>query len=199
MKSDLYYKECILLGKNNHSTIINMKEKRGYSSSIVLNDQTLWIVGGETGRRSRNRSNLFNTTEFITMDKNNTVHQSDGPELPFPISCHCMVQLNSSSIYLIGGETAINAQSKKTWILRDPMKNFTITEGPSMLDTNRFTATCGKMRLNDTDVIVVAGGYNHSNPKHFYQSVELLYPSGWREGNINSHFTLTNHSLVCKL
>ena len=161
-----------------------MKEKRGYSSSVVLNDQTLWIVGGESGSRNRKSSKLFNTTEFITMDKNKTLHQSNGPELPFPISCHCMVQLNSSSIYLIGGETAINVQSKKTWILRNPMeKNFTITEGPPMLDTNRFTATCGKMRVNNTDVIVVAGGYNHSDYKHFYQSVELLYPSGWRKGN----------------
>ena len=176
-----------------------MKHKRAYSSSIVLNEHTLWIVGGESGYRSRNTSTLFNTTEFITMDKNKTVYQSNGPELPFPISCHCMVQLNSSSIYLIGGETAQNVQSKKTWILKDPMKNFTIIEGPSMLDTNRFTATCGKMRVNNTDVIVVAGGYNHSDYSNFYQSVELLYPSGWREGNINSHFTLTNHSLVCKL
>ena len=56
---------------------------------------TLILVGGIGGDRSRNSS------EFISLDQES--NPLKGPDLPFNISSHCMIQFNSEAIYIIGG------------------------------------------------------------------------------------------------
>ena len=53
------------------------------------------LVGGIGGDRSRNSS------EFISLDQGS--NPLKGPDLPFNISSHCMLQFNSEAIYIIGG------------------------------------------------------------------------------------------------
>ena len=81
----------------------------------------------------------------------------DGPKLPFTVSYHSMVQVDSTSIYLIGGYQD-NKKSEKTWII-DAKNNFAIKEGPPM-NNPRNVHSCATMRLNNKIFIIVAGGWN---------------------------------------
>ena len=70
--------------------------------------------------------------------------------------------------------------SKKTWII-NPTNDFLITEGPTM-NVPRMQFACGKMKVGDKVIIVVAGGWNWLG----LTSVELLDPTsdkGWFFGN----------------
>ena len=157
-----------------------MTERRLYASSVVLNKNTLWIVGGRKGRSTIS----INTTEFITINSNQEINQTKGPTLPFGISNHCMIQYNSSAIYLIGGHKTSTEMSKEVWII-DPTKNFTLKEGPPLLNSSRFMGVCAKMKVNNKEIIVIGGGEVFSeNMDSFiaYDSVELLFPTGWVEG-----------------
>ena len=159
-----------------------MTQRRLFASSVVLNQNTLWIVGGENGPR-KNRT-YQDTTEFISIDSNQEISHKKGPTLPFGISKQCMVQYNSSAIYLIGGQINSNEMSKEVWII-DPTKNFTVTEGPPLLNSSRFMGACAKMNVNNTEIIVVGGGVvfsEHGDVFNAFDSVELLFPKGWVEG-----------------
>ena len=157
--------------------VINMTEPRLFASSVVLNKNTLWIVGGRKGRIKIST----NTTEFITINSNQEINQTKGPTIPFGISNHCMIHYNSSAIYLIGGQKTPTEMSKKVWII-DPTKNFTFEEGPPLLNSSRFMGACAKMRVNNTEIIVVGGGKVFGDGFIAYDSVELLFPNGWVEG-----------------
>ena len=50
--SDIIKDDCLLIEKQKNAMVINMTEPRLYPSSIVLNQNTLWIVGGEKGKRT---------------------------------------------------------------------------------------------------------------------------------------------------
>ena len=172
-------KECLLVGKNNQSTVsIKMGVARSYAASIIFNETTLWIVGGEQGGWTQH-----NSTEFITIDSKQQMTQAYGPELPFGISKHCMVKFNSTTIYIIGGSMGVGTISKKVWII-DPTQNFTMTKGPSLGGNKspksmEIFTSCGKMKYNDTDVIVVVGSRDYLE----LETVEILFPTGWVKGN----------------
>ena len=174
--------ECIIFGKRNY--YFNMTVSREYASSVVLNKDTLWIVGG------KNNNGWPNTTELIKIDSNQDVYHCNGIEMTFGISEHCMVQYNSSAIFLIGGiktknpffKWAFGELSKETWIF-DPTQDFDYKKGPSLINTNRYMFSCAKMKFNNTDIIVVAGGRNHMNVTDIYDSVEIFSPEfGWKVG-----------------
>ena len=86
-----------------------------------MNNNLLWVVGGHDGFSE------LSTTEFITLDQ----LPKPGPNLPFSISWHSMIQYDSNSIYIIGGKQDCT-NSKKTWIVNVNdlnIKNFKIQEG----------------------------------------------------------------------
>ena len=161
-----------------------MNISRSYASSVVLNKDTLWIVGGLNNKR------WSNTTELIKIDSNQEVYHCNGIEMTFGISEHCMVQYNSSAIFMIGGiktkhpffKWAFGELSKETWIF-DPTQDFDYKKGPSLINTNRYMFSCAKMKFNNTDIIVVAGGRNNMNVGEIYDSVEIFFPDlGWKVG-----------------
>ena len=106
-----------------------------------------------------------------------------GPDLPFTISEHSMIQYDEKSIYIIGGRQN-GSRSKKTWIV-DPTNGFEIKEikeGPS-LNNARAGHGCAKMTLNGRTVLVVAGGLGEGF--EILDSVEILDPSEnniWTQG-----------------
>ena len=60
-----------------------MLEQRANASSVILNQKnTLWVVGG------KDKFKIHNTTEFVSF------HQLsiEGPELPFTIHSHSVIQ-----------------------------------------------------------------------------------------------------------
>ena len=113
-----------------------MLEKRASAASIVLNNSTLWVVGGE--EETDNVRYISDTSEFITFEYTPIW----GPSLPFSVSEHCMIQFNENAIFLIGGIQDLTT-SNKTWII-DPTNGFKIKEGPA-LNFARTNHSCGKM------------------------------------------------------
>ena len=149
-----------------------MNEKRSGAASVALDQSTLWIVGG----RREFLGNGLNSTEFMKFDQPSV----KGPDLPFRIFGHSMIQYNEKSIYIIGGEQNGPFYSRKTWIV-DPTNEFQIKEGPS-LNEERADHGCAKMTLNGRTILVVAGGFGNNGR---LDSVEILDPSEnnvWTQG-----------------
>ena len=93
-----------------------------------------------------------------------------GPELPCSICQHSMIEVDSRTIYIIGGlqNGSLSSPSNKIWtidIISDNFSNEWI-EGPS-LNEPRYRHACCKMTLKGKTILVVVGGRNKS-------SVELL-------------------------
>jgi len=150
--------------KTSLGRVFDMNENRRYAASVVLNNDTLWVTGGNNGNKD------LSSTEFISFGQ----PSSRGPELPFSVNSHCMVQYDSSKVYLIGGyqsDRDNSETSKKTWII-DPTNGFVINRGPD-LNEERFYHSCGKFNYNGRDILIVAGGVNE---KGFLDSVEILDP-----------------------
>ena len=115
----------------------------------------------------------LNSTEFVSINQK----PIKGPDFPFTIRWHGMIQYDNNSIYLIGGFQN-DSVSKRTWIF-NPSNEFQIQEGPS-LKIERREHICGKIKIQGTHFLVVAGGINESY--EYLDSVELLDPlsnEGW--------------------
>ena len=171
-KSPNFCQDCFIIGQP--SIKMNMLNKRTSASSVVLNQNTLWIVGGRDGEFDH-----LCSTEYVKLGQ----LPVQGPELPFKISSHCMVKYSDNAIYIIGG-IQNGIISNKTWIV-DPSNGFKMTLGPS-LNTQRHGHSCGKMIANGKIILVVAGGSDVSS-LNYLKSVEILDPSsgqGWISGTI---------------
>ena len=157
-------RDCVAIGQPE----MKMIEKRCNAASVAIDQSTLWIVGGWNGR------NHSSSTEFIKLGQPSI----KGPNLPFRISGHSMIQYDEKSIYIIGGRQ--NGFSNMTWIV-DPTNEFRITEGPSF-NQGRYGHGCAKMTVNGRTILVVAGGYGYDG---VLDSVEILDPSEnnvWTQG-----------------
>ena len=197
------------------SKLTPMCTKRSRASSIVLNkisksesleksgstyfeyllrnneSEILWITGGMQQNRHPHSS-----TEFVTLSESQLFSRIIGPELPFTIYQHCMIEYDNNAIFLIGGvqngtgsfqERSVQ-HSKKTWIV-DPTNGFEIKEGPD-LNVARSFHCGGKMVVDGKVILFVAGGEGHGPASEFniLDSVEFLDPSsmehGWKLGKI---------------
>ena len=153
----------IILGSSNKIQLI---EGRRSASSVVLDQTRIWITGGINDKWKR-----LEFTEFISLGQ----PPEKGPKLPFTVTYHSMVQVNSKTIYLIGGYQNGKASSN-TWII-DPTKNFEIKEGPP-LKKPKYNCTIATMKLNGKIFIIVVGEVG--------RLVEILDTSlpgnGWKLG-----------------
>ena len=143
-------------------------------------NEYLWIVGG------KNQDNVrLNTSEFVYLNKKSV----EGPtlNLEFLIG-HCMVKLNDSAIFIIGGDNGKRTILEgtlgnfQTWIV-DPTNGFKFTEGPK-LNEMRYDSACGKYEDSGKTKLIVAGGYRYGTGEMY--SVETLDPSSpnnvWQYG-----------------
>ena len=156
--------DCVVIGKPE----MEMIEKRSGAASVALDQSTLWIVGGFNG-------NDLSSTEFIKLGQlfqSKLIFSAKGPDLPFRISGHSMIQYDEKSIYIIGGFQN-DRRTNKTWIV-DPTNEFQIKEGPSLIK-GRYGHGCAKMTLNGRTILVVAGGVDEDWKT--LDSVEILDPS----------------------
>ena len=152
----------------------------------IFTDQSLneylWIVGGQ------NQDNVkLNTSEFVYLNKKSV----EGPTLNLEfLFGHCMVKLNDSAIFIIGGDNGKITSSEgflptadfQTWIV-DPTNEFKFTEGPKLNEV-RYDSACGKYEDSGKTKLIVAGGYRYGNGEMY--SVETLDPSSpnnvWQYG-----------------
>ena len=166
--------DCVVIGQPKRKMI----EKRSGAASVAIDQNTLWIVGGQNG-------NDLRSTEFIKLGQPSV----KGPDLPFAISYHSMIQYDKKSIYIIGGGQN-GLLFKNTWIV-DPTNEFKITKGPS-LNNGRSHHSCAKMTLNGRTILVVAGGDGYGG---VLDSVEILDPSEnniWTQGLYLKSITVEN-------
>ena len=149
-----------------------MQSQRLFSAGLKLNDSTFWVTGG----MAKNDRHSLMSTEFITL-AGNKISSRKGPNLPTNFQTHCMIQMNSKSVLIIGGDIISNM----TWIVDNPMNDFQINRGPSMIEA-RGKQCCGKFYIENKVVIVVAGG--NYDPDEL--SCELLdttsIDNGWIPG-----------------
>ena len=102
---------------------IGLLEKRSGAATVAINQNTLWITGGE------NEYVDLNSTEFLTFLGEEQTSKK-GPDLPFTIERHGLVYFNEKSIYMIGGFQDRKI-SNRTWII-NLSEGFSIKEGPPM-------------------------------------------------------------------
>ena len=171
----LIYGGCDRYGKNfNNGIILGSNQEiplikgRWFASSVVLNETRLLVTGGVDEKWKD-----LNSSEFISLDQ----PPEDGPKLSFTTRGHCMVQVDSTSIYLIGGFQD-NRRSEQTWII-DAKNNFAIKEGPPM-NNRRSRHSSATMRLNNKVFIIVVGGWNS---KSHTEILDTSLPTNkWKTG-----------------
>ena len=190
--------EYIVLGKPN-KTLKLLEDRDEASVGVVINDKQIWLTGGrikgsgiinQGGRIILTGGDFKKSTEFVSLDQ----PPMQGPNLPFAISGHVMIQVDRKNLYMIGGgiksdnDDDSGKDKNKTWIL-DPSDNYKIKKGPS-LNCGRRSAACGKMIINGRIFIVVVGGYgkiieNH-NPYLFNMDGSPCNRPGYSMGPIFS-------------
>ena len=150
---------------------IQLYESRRCASGVVFDQKSLWLIGGFD-----DKGNAMTSTEFISLD-----HPPEkGPKLPINLCLFSAIQIDSKTIYLIGGHhffrnQVMNGQVaiNRTWTI-DPTNNFELKEGPPLKQTIGVNS-CATMRFNNKIFIVVVGN-----------SVEILDTSmpsnGWKLG-----------------
>jgi len=185
---DTYFQDYFVIGDyENKKTMVY---ERFASSSIVLNNCTLWVVGGHDGYLE------LSSTEFISMNK----PPVQGPGLPFTISWHTMVQYDSESIFIIGGKQDGQTTPSNRTMIVNPKDNFKAKPGPSLIQARAYHCSA-IMEINGENHIVVAGGdiSSSTNQRSVYlDSVELLNPlsgKGWQKGP-KLPFKLSQASMV---
>lgn len=120
----------------------------------------------------------------------NTVDAFDGKSwqslsnLPLPVSRHCMVTINATTLLSIGGLTG-DSRSSKTYFFNSESNQWSL--GPDLI-TPRDDLSCSTVNWKNPSngqvekVVVVAGGFNGA----VLSSVELLIINnierGWQDG-----------------
>jgi len=179
-----YYCECNQFVNGTWNLIASMNECKGDFASAVVSspntqDDMLIVSGGYSGIHALAAVEVFegqtwNIKKFVAM--------------PAATSCHCMVKINNTVLYAIGGTKTDTASSTRKTYFFNLLEN-KWTSGPQ-LGISRSYHSCGIMNwINPATgtkekVVIVAGGMagNYS----LLASVELLFldnpNSGWVSG-----------------
>ena len=146
--------ECSILGSN---MSVYLKEKRSFAASVVFNNNSLWITGGEDPQPT-------GTSEFVTLADGN-LYNYEGPRLPVNVLGHCMLALNETTFMLTGGGNSYEFETNTTLLMQEYW-----IEGPR-LEIPRRVHACGILNApNGTRYAVVSGGASVLSQ----QSVEFL-------------------------
>jgi hypothetical protein len=170
-----YTKSCHVVNEPGQSS--EMLEERIYSASLTLNSSHLWVTGGYN-----DGNGYLQTSEFVSIGQ----AAVKGPDLPYAVSDHCLVGVNSSTALLCGG---YNGQSLNECQYMD-LEDHSWSQGPSMM-TKRISHSCGIFKSaahQGRNIVITAGGYNYDDT--YLDSVELLDPTTnkWNAGNIYLDF-----------
>ena len=146
-----------------------MHERRAGASSVALDKDTILVAGGCDSINGE----CIKSTEIVS----NNQEPKRGPDLPFLVRGMRMVNVNKSTIIIIGGQNDNSCNFTNSTFIIDPTNNFKMNEGPFMQEA-RYRHSCGKICINGKIIVVAVGGYESN-------SVELLDLSsdqGWISG-----------------
>ncbi len=147
-------RECHVFAGNKSQETITLNSPRRYPAISVINEDSIIITGG------LNASNNLNDVSSAEIVSSTTLTASKLPDLPKPLSMHCMARINKTTLMALGGSSGLGHSSetffyltdKKTWII-----------GPTLIEP-RCDFLCGV--LNDStikgiQIMVVTGGYDN--------------------------------------
>ena len=168
--------KCYMLGSE--EPFATMMTIRSYAASIVLDDQTMWILGGLSWifdeQYMYSVSTSLSSTEYIFSDGRN----EEGPPMPMALYGHAMVKINETTSFLVGGY--IWGFSKNSWFYDGEW-----IDGPD-LEKGRYYHSVGIVRDPATyqDYLVVAGGYDGT----YLNDVKIMHVDAttWETGKLCS-------------
>ena len=158
-------RDCYLYQENGtFSTYYNvLNENRKGSVSLYVPNIGWWFTGGYDYLSA---SEIVNVYSLIS---------TPGPDLPKGLKHHCMVQINETHTFMIGGYNGSSYTTKT--IVFDWEKREWIQQGN--LNHARGFHSCGLHRNKD---VIVAGGYDYATLDTI-QVFDLDDPSaGWSQG-----------------
>merc|ERR1711892_725842 len=137
---------CYLLGRDGSwvTSSSQMTLERSWPAATELGD-SWWVTGGYDAS-----GNVLSSTEVLT---GNTWLNST--PLPTPLVGHCMVKINSSHVFIAGGQDRYNHPTAATYLYSSTSGTFSPLPGMAMA---RSDHSCG---ILGTDVWV--GGGLHGN------------------------------------
>jgi len=127
-------KKCYYYSENKWEIFGDLTDAKGYHDSAILPNGNLWVTGGY------NVNYHLSSTDIIDQDFN----VKQGPELPFTVSDHCIVNWNISHMLLTGGDGG--SFRRNTWYF--DLQNEIWTPGPSM-NYGRYKHGC--VSFEDTE------------------------------------------------
>ena len=185
-----------------------LREDRSLSASVFVPGVGWWFTAGSTYK---------STSEILNID---TLTSRPGPDMPKGLYLHCMVQVNDSHTFVIGGGGYNGNYFDETWLFNWENMEWT---SQSNLNVARNRHSCGLHRkdsgLHIKNKVIVAGGYNRYDDNLDLNSTEIFDldnpESGWKLGpnlpikmfhasmaNLNGHlilvggFTLTGSTSI---
>jgi hypothetical protein len=164
--------KCYSLQNNVWVSSASMNSVRVDAAAAQLQDGKLLVTGGGDASASSLKS-----AEMLIEEG----WESNIPSLPVTTYAHCMVNVNSTTVMVIGGTQNSQGYSGKTFYLTFGEENW--TEGPELKNKRRWHS-CGRIRRNKESQemsIVVAGGLDGSLT---LASVEILHEGSneWQTG-----------------
>ena len=150
---------------------MEMKSKRAYASSAVVDYNNLWLLGGKS---CNSDSCILSSTEYVHIDK----ESYSGPDLPVKMYGHVITAMNSTTYIVTGGgqdslrKTFYYSENSQDWIT-----------GPEMNQERRqHGAGLGTDTATSELYIAVTGGVKNSG--YYFGSVEILFlgDTEWKTG-----------------
>ena len=163
---------CYGLTSEKTTFVTHMSVWRWFAASIVINDNILWVTGGES-------YNLQLSTEYIRMSGS-----MPGPDLPMALWGHAVVAINSSCDMIIGGAYGYGADIHALTFYYDHIGGGGAwINGPTLMQARRsHAAGIVTDEVTDEKFVVVTGG---SYYPHYLDSTEILQDGNWLQGKIN--------------
>ena len=141
-----YISDCFIPGSAAIDPVVKLLTPREDSAAVTMNNHRLWVTGGTQNKHT----GPYSTSEIVdVLAFPPTV--IPGPELPEPMSDHCIVKLNASTLLFLGG----NFHLTKTFFY--DISTQTWTNGPYMKYA-RIDFGCGMMQTTNGSFMVVATG-----------------------------------------
>ena len=163
-RDEEYSSTCFSLQQGHWEPGPTLLVPRAYGASAILPDGSMWISGG-----SKSFSDYLSSSEILVSGSS---IWAKGPELPTPVSFHCMLQFNSSHTFFAGGHSDAGSYSEAYFYYDG------IFHPLSEMLTPRSHHMCARYRGE----IILAGVWH---PGYDYMdTVEIFNPelNRWRSG-----------------
>ena len=181
--------ECYSFTAKKATLITYMSVERMDAASIVLNDNTLWVTGGES-----KDGYPIASTEHVKMSGS-----MPGPDMPMPLDSHAMAAINSTVSMIIGGFDGSGLDGTSSTFYYNHIEG-EWSDGPSLMQS-RYHHAAGIVtdELTNENFVSVTGGYLFAmsqtgiySSKVILDSSEILQDGKWIEGKVKS---IMSHNL----